>query len=95
MNKILSEQSDWDELLESISEKNLTPVIGKEMYKFKQDDTFVPIDEYLSKQLLEINKVTDQPSLTLTEAVNYLENEKRIKPLDIKNKLKSLVKNID
>ncbi|MEO6290636.1 MAG: hypothetical protein ABIO76_11975, partial [Ginsengibacter sp.] len=67
----------------------------KEMYKFKQDDTFVPIDEYLSKQLLEINKVTDQPSLTLTEAVNYLENEKRIKPLDIKNKLKSLVKNID
>ncbi|MEO6288883.1 MAG: hypothetical protein ABIO76_03115 [Ginsengibacter sp.] len=86
MNKILSEQSDWDELLESISEKNLTPVIGKEMYKFKRDDTFVPIDEYLSKQLLEINKVTDQPLLTITEAVNYLENEKSIKPLDIKNK---------
>ncbi|MEO8399709.1 MAG: toll/interleukin-1 receptor domain-containing protein [Ignavibacteriaceae bacterium] len=95
MIKMLSDQSDWDELLGYISEKNLTPVIGKEMYKFQQDDKLIPIDEHLSKQLLELNKVTDQPSLTLPEAVNYLENEMRIKPLDIKNKLKIIVKNID
>ncbi len=95
MNKILAEQSDWDELLDFISDRQLTPVIGKEMYKFRKDDTLTPIDNYLSQQLLELNKVTDQPPLTLTEAVNFLVNEKRVKTMDIIRKLKSLVKEID
>ena len=95
MNKILSEQSDWDELMDFITDKRLTPIIGKEMYKFKQDDNLIPIDEYLSKQLLQVNKVTDQPPLTLTEAVNYLENEKKVKTLDIIRKLKFIVKEIN
>ena len=95
MNKILSEQSDWDELMDFISDKRLTPIIGKEMYKFKQDDKLIPIDEYLSKQLLQVNKVTDQPPLTLTEAVNYLENEKKVKTIDIIRKLKFIVKEIN
>ena len=60
MNKILSEQCDWDELLEFIAEKQLTPVIGKEVYKFSEADYLVPFDEYLSKQILKVNGVTDQ-----------------------------------
>lgn len=36
MNKNLSEQSDWDELLDFISDRQLTPVIGKEMYNLKK-----------------------------------------------------------
>lgn len=77
MNKILSEQSDWDELLDFVSEKQLTPILGKEIYKFKENDLLSPFDEYLSKQILQLNSVTDQPSLTLTKAVSYLLNEKR------------------
>ena len=53
MNKILSDQSDWDELLEAISEKQITPIIGKELYKFTEADALTPFDEYLSKQLLQ------------------------------------------
>lgn len=94
MNKIISEQSDWDELLEFISEKQLTPVVGKEMYKFKENDLLLPFDDYLSKSLLESNKVTDQPSLTLTKAVSYLVSEKKIKSMDVTRKLKSMVKEI-
>ena len=94
MNKIISEQYDWDELLDFISERNLTPVIGKEMYKFKENDNLVPIDNYLSKKLLESYKITDQPELTLTDAVNDLENEKKIKSVDIIRRLKTIVKEI-
>jgi len=94
MNKILSEQSDWDELLEFISEKQLTPVLGREIYKFRQNDILVPLDEYLSKQILELNKVTDQPGVGLTAAVSYLVNEKKMKAMDVTRKLKTVVKEI-
>ena len=95
MNKNLSEQSDWDELLDFITDRQLTPILGKEMYKFKQDDLLMPVDEYLSRQILELNKVTDQPSLTLTQAVNYLVNEKKVKTMDIIRKLKLMIKEIN
>lgn len=94
MNKILSEQSDWDELLEFISEKQLTPVVGKELYKFTEADALTPFDEYLSKQLLQVNGVTNLPPLPLTNAVSYLVNERRLKPMDVTRKLKTLVKEI-
>ncbi|HVF98139.1 MAG TPA: SIR2 family protein, partial [Flavisolibacter sp.] len=94
MNKILSEQSDWDELLEFISEKQLTPVIGKELYKFTEADSLIPFDEYLSKQLLQANGVTGLPPLPLTKAVSYLLNERRLKPMEVTRKLKTLVKEI-
>ena len=94
MNKILSEQSDWDELLDFISEKKLTPVLGREIYKFRQNDTLVQLDEYLSKQILELNKVTDQPAIGLTAAVSYLVNEKKLKAMDVTRKLKTVVKEI-
>lgn len=95
MNKTLSEQSDWDELLDFISDKQLTPIIGKEMYKFKENSLLIPIDEYLSKQILDAYKVTGQPALSLTKAVNFLANENKIKMMDIVRKLKSIVKGIN
>ncbi|MDB5205146.1 MAG: toll/interleukin receptor protein [Flavisolibacter sp.] len=94
MNKIISEQSDWDEVLEFISEKQITAVLGKEMYKFKEAGLLLPFDEYLSKGLLESNKVTDQPVLSLTKAVSYLVSERKVKSMDVTRKLKSMVKEI-
>ncbi|MGE5106547.1 MAG: toll/interleukin-1 receptor domain-containing protein [Sphingobacteriales bacterium] len=95
MNKTLSDQYDWDELLEFISEKTLTPIIGKEMYKFVDNNTLTPIDTYLSSQILLNNKVTDYTTASLTEAVNYLVIEKRVRQMDIIRKLKSIVKEIN
>lgn len=95
MNKTLSEQYDWDELLDFISERQLTPIIGREMYEFKDGETLTGIDQYLSRQLLEMHHITDQPELTLSKAVDFLEIEKRIKPMDINRKLKSIVKDIN
>src|SRR6185436_5299725 len=95
MNKILSDQYDWEELLDFIAEKKLTPVLGKEMYTFRDGDTLVPLDNYLSKKILELQKITDYQAATLSEAVNYLEIEKKVKPIDILRKLKSIVKDID
>jgi hypothetical protein len=95
MNKNLSEQSDWDELLDFITDRQLTPILGKEMYKFRQDDLLMPVDEYLSRQILGLNNATDQPELTLTQAVNYLVNEKKVKTMDIIRKLKLMIKEIN
>lgn len=95
MNRILSEQSDWDELMDFISEKQLTPVLGKEVYKFKQNDGLIPLDEYLSQQILSLNQVSDQPPLSLTKAVSYLVNERKLKTMDVTRKLKSIVKEIN
>ena len=75
--KIISEESgDWDEILKLISENQLTPIIGKELYKFVDGDNLVLLDARLSRQILASNNVTDQPEMTLTQAVNYLVNEK-------------------
>lgn len=95
MNKTLSEQSDWDELLEFITDRQLTPILGKEIYKFKQDDLLVPVDEYLSRQILGVNHISDQQELTLTQAVNYLVNEKKVKTMDLIRKLKLMIKEIN
>ena len=94
MNKIFSEQSDWDELLEFIAEKQLTPVIGREVYKFTEADGLTPFDEYLSKQILKVNGVTDLPPMPLTNAVSYLVNERRMKTVEVTRKLKSMVKEV-
>lgn len=94
MNKIFSEQGDWDELLDFISDKQLTPVMGKEIYKFKKEDLLIPIDQYLSNQILIAYQVTDQPDLSLSKAVDYLLIEKRVKMMDIIRKLKLMVKDI-
>jgi len=93
MNKVLSDQSDWDELLEFISEKQVTPIIGKEIYQFTEADALIPFDDYLSAQLLKSSNVSGV-SLQLNEAVSYLVNERRMKPMDVTRKLKALVKEV-
>jgi hypothetical protein len=94
MNKVITDQSDWDELIDIISDKGLTPVIGKEMYSYKDKDSLLPIDTFFSQKLFEENKITDQAAASLTDTVNYLENEKKQKTMDVIRKLKSFVKDI-
>ena len=95
MNKVISDQFDWDELLDFISEKKLTPVLGTEMYTFKEGDKLYPLDNYLSQRILELHKISDYKAASLSEAVNYLEIEKEIKSMDIIRKLKSIVKDLN
>lgn len=76
MIKTLSDQGDWDKLINLISDGKLTPVVGKEMYKFTDNSGLSPIDDYLSKKLLEKFTITGQPPVNLTDAVNYIETEK-------------------
>src|SRR5664279_1510953 len=95
MKKNLSESTDWDELLDFLTDRQLTPILGKEMYKFKNDDLLVPVDEYLSNRILQLNNVADQPDLTLTQAVNYLVNDKKVKTMDIIRKLKLMIREIN
>lgn len=95
MNKIFSDQFDWDELLDFIAEKKLTPVLGKEMYTFSNADKLAPLDNYLSQKILELHKITDYNTASLSQAVNYLEIEKKIKSMDVIRKLKSIVKDIN
>ena len=59
MNKVFSDQFDWDELLDFIAEKKLTPILGKEMYTFKDADKLAPLDNYLSQKILELHKISD------------------------------------
>ena len=94
MYKTLSEQCDWDELMEFISDKKLTPIIGKEMYKYEEGGNLVPIDNYLCAQLLQSFKLADYPAATLADAVDLLANKKLVKPMDIIRRLKSIVKDI-
>ena len=96
MNKIFSEQSDWNELLGFISTKKLTIIIGQEMFKFKQGDSLVPIDPYLSSQLLNSYQVTDQPDLTLLNAIDFLvKNKNDIELVDVITQLREIVKGIN
>lgn len=95
MNKNLSAQGDWDELLDFISDHQLTPILGKEMYKFKENEVLIPIDEYLSRKILESYGALDQPDIALANAVNYLLNVKKVKPMDVARKLKSIVREIN
>lgn len=59
-------------------DKQLTAIIGKEMYRSLENDILVPIEDYLSKKILDLNAINDQSELSLPEAINYLVNEKRI-----------------
>ena len=95
MNKILSQQSDWDELLDFISDKQLTPIVGREMFQFKENDSSDLMDSYLSRQILQLFGVTDVKDLSLTKAVNYLITENNARNMDVIRKLKTIVKEIN
>ncbi len=94
MSTSLSGSIDWEELLDFISEKKLTPVIGMEMYKFRSGDALLPIEEYLCQKLLKLYECSEKPITSLPHAVNYLVLEKRVKTMDVTRKLKSIVKEI-
>jgi hypothetical protein len=98
--KNISTQDDWDILLGLISEGTLTPVIGKEMYQYIENDQLLPIDNFLTKNLLEKFESADQTFNNLTDAVNYLVNEKtidseKIEKEDIVNHLNTAIKKIE
>jgi hypothetical protein len=95
MNKIFSDQFDWDELLQLIADKKLTPVIGKEMYCYKDGDTLKPLDYYLSQKILEKNNVTDFQITSLPETFNYLELKKKVETPDLIDALKPVVRGIN
>ncbi|TAL47665.1 MAG: hypothetical protein EPN92_04590, partial [Chitinophagaceae bacterium] len=95
MNQIISDQFDWKELTDLISEGSVTPVIGNEMYKFNSGNGQLPIDSYLSKKIFELYKITDEPVVSLTDSVSYLENEKKIKTRDIIIRLKSIINEVN
>jgi len=95
MNKIFSTQEDWDELLQLIIDKKLTPVLGKEMYCYKDGDTLKPLDNYLSQKILEKNDVSDFQISSLPETFNYLELKKKIETPDLIDALKPVVRNIN
>ena len=96
MNKNFLEQSDWNELLDFISNKKLTPIIGKEMFKLKQGDALIPIDQYLSGQLLQSYEVTDQQGLTLLKAIDFIvKNKQEMELVDVITRLRDIVKGIN
>ena len=75
--------------------KSLHPSLEKKCTRFNDGDKLAPLDNYLSRKILELHKISDYQASTLSEAVNYLEIDKKVKPMDIMRKLKSVVKDID
>lgn len=95
MSRSFSESTDWDKLLGFIQDKNVIPILGSEMYKFLDKGALLPVGDYLSRKLLEINNVTDQQFNSLPASFNYLSTEKKIEDIDIKSSLKDIVKKFD
>lgn len=95
MNDIISDEDDWDELFELITHNQLTPFLGKEIYRFRDGDNLILLDEYLSAQLLSFFKVTDQPVMPLTQAINYLVNQENVKPGKLIQSLKSITRGVN
>ena len=96
MNKIFSQQADWDELLGFISAKKVTVVLGQEMFKCKQGDALISIDQYLSGQLLNAYQVTDKPDLSLMNAIDFiLKNDSDLELVDVITQLREVVKGIN
>lgn len=95
MNRIISEQADWDELLEFVSEKNLTPILGEEMYKYADGDVVKPLDNYLAQKILDKNNITDFTTDSLTKAFDYLKIKEKIDATEIIESLRPIVKGIN
>jgi hypothetical protein len=94
MNIIASTQIDWEELLDDIADGNLIPVIGNEIYKFNINNELVTADEYLASKLFEENGLTADPTLSLAEAIDYLEKEKNYHVRDLIRMLREIVDGI-
>ena len=71
-----SDSRNIDLLINFIEQKKLTPVLGKELYKYSGKDDLLPIEDLLSAKLLEMHDSADQLLPSLTATINYLIKEK-------------------
>lgn len=96
MIKSIATQNDWDDLLDMILGKQVTPVLGKEVYQFlnPQSNQSELLDGWLARQLLSSYQVSGQPEMGLTQAVNYLVGEKKVKSWDLVRPLKNWTKSV-
>ena len=105
MSETLSE-NDWGHLIGYISKGELTPIIGKEMYKYRVIDPsknleqgnggkteLQPIEEYFSRELLKQYNLPEQ-SLSFAETLRLLKIEKKCKVFQIVNDLKAIAENV-
>lgn len=81
---------NWNRLCRNISEKNVIPVIGNEMYKFNLAGNLVNIESYVVKELLRNNGIEDRTFKSIGAAVDYLLVERQADIRDINDDLKSL-----
>jgi hypothetical protein len=86
---------DWDELMGDISDGNVIPVIGNEVYKFFEDGNLILYDRYLSESLLQQKGVSDVSNLTLAETVSYLRKKQNLSIKKIITTLRDIVKKSD
>ena len=93
MSKSFSDSTDWKKLLGFIKERSLVPIIGREMYKFSQDDILLPIDSYLSQQILDSFNISDQSFNSLAAAFNFLVTAGNKTSVDFTDNLKTIVSN--
>lgn len=96
MNKIISDQEDWDDLLNLIADNTLTPILGKEMFAFRDGDDLRSLESYLVQEILKKNDISSDEYTTesLSEAINYLKGVKQIELIDIVDELKTVARNI-
>ena len=86
---------DWEDLVDNISEGDLIPIIGNELFKFKKDNRLVLLDDFISQKLLEENNLNFVEGISLAATVAYLEKEKNLSINKIIRRLKEIVDEID
>ncbi|MDQ6814130.1 MAG: toll/interleukin-1 receptor domain-containing protein, partial [Bacteroidota bacterium] len=88
MNSNVATEVDWQQLLSAISDKQLIPIIGGELFTFQANGKAESLDNFLSKKLLEDNNLQQDESLSLPDAVELLRKEKNLLPKDINKTLR-------
>ena len=81
--RFISDKNDWTELLGFISNGKITPVIGQEIFKYKEDEKLSNLETQLIKLLFEKFSIPDNPPGALVDTVNYLLIEKNIESIEI------------
>ena len=105
MSETLSE-TDWDSLIGYISKGELTPILGKELYKYRDISSnngltdnnavkvdLLPIEDYFSAQLLKLYNLPEQ-TLSLSETIRLLKIQKNRKVFQIVNDLRTIAENV-
>lgn len=90
MNASTTETINWDRLCRNISEQNLIPVIGNEMYSFSEQGVQQEADAYFAQELLRKYDCLQTTAHTIAGAVEFLLRERRADIRDINDDLKEL-----